>query len=257
MAGEGASVTNPNLNLDDFIGLQFTTGPDGKLYQLPDQQFANLYWFRYDWFTDEKTMADFEAEYGYPLGVPVNWSAYEDIAEFFTGRDMSYLGVEGEVYGNMDYGKKDPSLGWRYHRRVDVDGRHGRCRRAERPAGRRMGHPGQRELAARGVVRDARRGHQFARGRLCREQGDRMAAELFAARRCRHDLLRGRSDPGAGPDRAADVLVHRLHRRHGGRRGLPSFTTTARRAGAWRPARTASTGKKVRRSAIRMPGPGR
>jgi glycerol transport system substrate-binding protein len=114
MAGDGASVTNPNLNLDDFIGLQFTTGPDGKLYQLPDQQFANLYWFRYDWFTDPQTMADFEAEYGYPLGVPVNWSAYEDIAEFFTGRDMSYLGVEGEVYGNMDYGKKDPSLGWRY-----------------------------------------------------------------------------------------------------------------------------------------------
>jgi ABC-type glycerol-3-phosphate transport system substrate-binding protein len=87
MAGEGADVTNPTSNLDDFIGLEFTTGPDGKLYQLPDQQFANLYWFRYDWFTDEKNMADFEAEYGYPLGVPVNWSAYEDIAEFFTGRD--------------------------------------------------------------------------------------------------------------------------------------------------------------------------
>ena len=28
----------------------FTTAPDGKLYQLPDQQFANLYWFRADWF---------------------------------------------------------------------------------------------------------------------------------------------------------------------------------------------------------------
>ncbi|MFQ6548195.1 ABC transporter substrate-binding protein [Aestuariibius sp. 2305UL40-4] len=114
MAGEGADVTNPNLNLDDFIGLQFTTGPDGKLYQLPDQQFANLYWFRYDWFTDDKNMADFEAEYGYPLGVPVNWSAYEDIAEFFTGRDLSHMGVEGEIYGHMDYGKKDPSLGWRF-----------------------------------------------------------------------------------------------------------------------------------------------
>jgi glycerol transport system substrate-binding protein len=24
------------------------------------------------------------------------------------------MGVEGEVFGNMDYGKKDPSLGWRY-----------------------------------------------------------------------------------------------------------------------------------------------
>jgi len=114
MAGEGASVTNPNLNLDDFIGLSFTTGPDGKVYQLPDQQFANLYWFRYDWFNDPKNMADFEAAYGYPLGVPDNWSAYEDIAEFFTGRDLSHLGVEGPVYGHMDYGKKDPSLGWRY-----------------------------------------------------------------------------------------------------------------------------------------------
>ncbi len=114
MAGEGADVTNPNLNLDDFIGLSFTTGPDGLLYQLPDQQFANLYWFRYDWFTDEKNMADFEAEYGYELGVPVNWSAYEDIAEFFTGRDLSHMGVEGDVYGHMDYGRRDPSLGWRF-----------------------------------------------------------------------------------------------------------------------------------------------
>jgi glycerol transport system substrate-binding protein len=114
IAGEGADVTNPGLDLDDFIGTEFTTAPDGKLYQLPDQQFANLYWFRYDWFNDEKNKADFKAAYGYDLGVPVNWSAYEDIAEFFTGRDLSHLGVEGEVFGNMDYGKKDPSLGWRY-----------------------------------------------------------------------------------------------------------------------------------------------
>ncbi|WP_211642610.1 ABC transporter substrate-binding protein [Loktanella sp. SALINAS62] len=110
MAGEGADVTSPTLNLDDFIGLEFTTAPDGKLYQLPDQQFANLYWFRYDWFNDPQIQADFKEAYGYDLGVPVNWAAYEDIAEFFTGREID--GVE--VYGNMDYGKKDPSLGWRY-----------------------------------------------------------------------------------------------------------------------------------------------
>lgn len=114
MAGEGADVTNPGLDLDDFIGTQFTTAPDGKLYQLPDQQFANLYWFRYDWFNDEKNKADFQEKFGYELGVPVNWSAYEDIAEFFTGRDLSHMGVDGDVFGNMDYGKKDPSLGWRY-----------------------------------------------------------------------------------------------------------------------------------------------
>ncbi|MEM7500293.1 MAG: ABC transporter substrate-binding protein [Pseudomonadota bacterium] len=110
MAGEGADVTLPTLDLDDFIGLKFTTGPDGKLYQLPDQQFANLYWFRYDWFNDEQNKADFQAKYGYELGVPRNWSAYEDIAEFFTGRE-----IDGQtVYGHMDYGKKDPSLGWRF-----------------------------------------------------------------------------------------------------------------------------------------------
>ena len=38
MAGEGKDVTLPTLDIDDFIGKSFTTGPDGKLYQLPDQQ---------------------------------------------------------------------------------------------------------------------------------------------------------------------------------------------------------------------------
>ena len=114
MAGEGSGVTNPGLDLADFIGTKFTSAPDGKLYQLPDQQFANLYWFRADWFDNEKTKADFKAQFGYDLGVPVNWSAYEDIAVFFTGRDMTYAGGPAKVYGNMDYGKKDPSLGWRY-----------------------------------------------------------------------------------------------------------------------------------------------
>ncbi|MDG2277313.1 MAG: ABC transporter substrate-binding protein [Pseudomonadales bacterium] len=112
MAGEGAAVTSPTLDLDDFIGISFTTGPDGKIYQLPDQQFANLYWFRYDWFSDPELQAQFEAIYGYPLGVPVNWSAYEDIAEFFSVHVNEIDGVK--VYGHMDYGKKDPSLGWRF-----------------------------------------------------------------------------------------------------------------------------------------------
>ena len=115
MADEGKDVTSPTLDLPDFIGTKFTTAPDGELYQLPDQQFANLYWFRYDWFSDAKTKEDFKAKYGYDLGVPVNWTAYQDIAEFFTGRDMSYIeGGPKKAWGQMDYGKKDPSLGWRY-----------------------------------------------------------------------------------------------------------------------------------------------
>ena len=111
MAGEGKDVTNPMLDLDDFMGASFTTGPDGKLYQLPDQQFANLYWFRKDWFDREDLQAQFKERYGYDLGVPVNWSAYEDIAEFFSVHVKEIDGVR--VYGHMDYGKRAPDLGWR------------------------------------------------------------------------------------------------------------------------------------------------
>ena len=111
MAGEGKDVTSPTLDLNDFMGVQFTTGPDGDLYQLPDQQFANLYWFRKDWFDRPELQAAFKKKYGYDLGVPVNWSAYEDIAEFFSNDVKNIDGVQ--IYGHMDYGKRAPDLGWR------------------------------------------------------------------------------------------------------------------------------------------------
>jgi len=111
MAGEGSDVTLPTLDLEDFMGTQFTTGPDGDLYQLPDQQFANLYWFRKDWFDRDDLKSAFKEKYGYDLGVPVNWSAYEDIAEFFSNDVKNIDGVD--IYGHMDYGKRAPDLGWR------------------------------------------------------------------------------------------------------------------------------------------------
>lgn len=85
MEGESKAFTLPTLDLEDFIGLSFVTGPDGKIYQLPDQQFANLYWFRYDWFQRPELRAKFRERYGYELGVPLNWSAYEDIADVLYG----------------------------------------------------------------------------------------------------------------------------------------------------------------------------
>nr|WP_300311104.1 ABC transporter substrate-binding protein [Halomonas sp.] len=113
MENEWKDLTLPTLDLEDFIGIQYTTGPDGNLYQLPDQQFANLYWFRYDWFQREDLQKQFRDIYGYDLGVPTNWTAYQDIAEFFT----KHVGeIDGQkVYGHMDYGRRDPSLGWRFH----------------------------------------------------------------------------------------------------------------------------------------------
>src|SRR5215813_6605288 len=94
MAGEGKDVTDPMLDVDDFIGKSFTTGIDRK-----------------DWFDRPELKAKFKAKYGYELGVPVNWSAYEDIADFFTNDVKEIEGVR--VYGHMDYGKRAPDLGWR------------------------------------------------------------------------------------------------------------------------------------------------
>ena len=111
MAGEGKDVTSPTLDIEDFMGISFTTGPDGKIYQLPDQQFVNLYWFRADWFDRADLQNQFKGIYGYDLGVPVNWSAYEDIAEFFS---VHVKEIDGQrIYGHMDYGKRAPDLGWR------------------------------------------------------------------------------------------------------------------------------------------------
>ncbi|OUS38580.1 ABC transporter substrate-binding protein ['Osedax' symbiont bacterium Rs2_46_30_T18] len=118
MAHEGRAYTNPRLDLKDFLNLEFGQDYDGSQLQLPDQQFANLYWFRYDWFSRADIKAKFRLysieKYGvegaYDLGVPLNWAAYEDIAEFFTNTL-----IDGKkVYGHLDYGKKSPSLGWRF-----------------------------------------------------------------------------------------------------------------------------------------------
>jgi glycerol transport system substrate-binding protein len=111
MKGEFSDVTNPGLDIDDFIGKSFVTGPDGDMRQLPDQQFGNLYWFRKDWFDRPDFQQQFKAKYGYELGVPVNWSAYEDIAEFFS-KDIKEIDGKA-IYGHMDYGKRAPDLGWR------------------------------------------------------------------------------------------------------------------------------------------------
>ena len=112
MAGKGKEWTNPGPRHQGLHRHQLHDRARRKLYQLPDQQFANLYWFRADLFARQDLKDKFKAKYGYDLGVPLNWSAYEDIAEFFTNDVKT---IDGKpIYGHMDYGKKDPSLGWRF-----------------------------------------------------------------------------------------------------------------------------------------------
>lgn len=111
LEGSNNSYTLPSLDLEDFIGKQFVSDYGGRMYQLPDQQFANLYWYRHDWFVREDLQTKFRNIYGYDLGVPVNWSAYEDIAEFFSIHVKEIDGVR--VYGHLDWGKPGSALNWR------------------------------------------------------------------------------------------------------------------------------------------------
>ncbi|MGF1694528.1 ABC transporter substrate-binding protein [Vibrio lamellibrachiae] len=108
---EWRDITLPTLDIDDFIGIEFTKNAQGTIYQLPDQQFANLYWYRHDWFSNPDFQKKFHAKYGYELAVPQNWQAYEDIAQFFT---YDIQEIDGErIWGHFDYAKYEPSLGWR------------------------------------------------------------------------------------------------------------------------------------------------
>ena len=116
MEGEGKRRhAMPGLDLDDFMGKSSSPpGPTATSTSCPDQQFANLYWFRKDWFErSQAARRSLQGQmYGYDLGVPVNWSAYEDIAEFFS-KCTSRKSMACEIYGHMDYGKRAPDLGWR------------------------------------------------------------------------------------------------------------------------------------------------
>jgi glycerol transport system substrate-binding protein len=127
--------------------------------------------------------------------------------------------------------RSDPSLGWRY---TDAWMSMAGMGDVGEPNGLPVDEWGIRvneKLAARRLLCCPWRGHQSPAAVYAVEQGHRMAEEVLAAGRCRHDVLRSRSDPGAGQHRAADVLVHRLHRGH--RRAWPAGDERRRHA-AWR-----------------------
>ena len=140
--------------------------------------------------------------------MPVNWSAYEDIADFFTNDVKEIDGVR--VYGHMDYGKKDPSLGWRF-----TDAWLSMAGEGDKgiPNGLPVDEWGIRVEGCRPVGSSVhpRRRHQRPGRRLRADEVHRLAEEIRPAGGARHDLLRGRPGAGAGRHRPADLLVHRVH----------------------------------------------
>ena len=247
MAGEGEDVTNPMLDLDDFIGKSFTTGPDGKLWQLPDQQFANLYWFRKDWFDRQDLKDQFKAKYGYDLGVPVNWSAYEDIADFFTNDVKEIDGVQRLRPHGLRQARARPRLA--HDRRLALDGRLDLAGPAERPPDRRMGHPhGGGLLQPVRRLGLARRRHQRSGVGLRHRQVGRVAAQLRSSGRGRPRLLpvaAGARRRATSPSRSSGTRPSWPTWSSRRARATTPSTTRARRSGGWRRRRTGRTGRKA------------
>jgi glycerol transport system substrate-binding protein len=213
MAGEApTSPTRCSISTTSWASA-FTTGPDGKLWQLPDQQFANLYWFRKDWFDREDLKEQFKAKYGYDLGVPVNWSAYEDIAEFFTNDVKEIDGVR--IYGHMDYGKRAPDLGWRMTDAwLSMAGSTSpACPTAARST---SGASAWRKApATRRRLGLARRRHQCPASVYAIRQVGRVAAQLRPAGRRRPRLLPVAAGAGQGNVAQQIFWYTAVRRRHG------------------------------------------
>ena len=179
--------------------------------------------------------------------MPVNWSAYEDIADFFTNDVKEIDGVQ--VYGHMDYGKRAPDLGWRM---TDAWLSMAGSTSPGLPNGRPIDEWGIR--MEEGSCNPA--GASVSRG-----GGTNAPASVYAIAKW-DEWLRKYAPPGAadldfyqslpalapGQRRPADLLVHGLHARRWSRRrarATTPSTTPARRSGGWRRRRTARTGRRA------------
>ena len=104
----------------------------------------------------------------------------------------------------MDYGKKDPSLGWRF-----TDAWLSMAGTADNgmPNGKPVDEWGirvRRTAQPGGRVGGARRRGEFAGGGVRADQVRGLDEEVRAPGSHRHDVRRGGAGAGAGADRAAD-----------------------------------------------------
>ncbi|MFN8378962.1 MAG: hypothetical protein U0452_09845 [Anaerolineae bacterium] len=63
---------------------------------------------------DSQYAADFQAQYGYPLGEPQTWDQYYDIAEFFNGKEVETAGEMAPIYGLARSQKRNTQAYWVY-----------------------------------------------------------------------------------------------------------------------------------------------
>ena len=214
MAGEGKDVTNPGLDLADFIGTQFTTRQTASSISFPTSNSRTSIGSAMTGSTTTRTR---------PISRPntATISAFRStgrltkISPISSPAAISATWVFRRSLWQHGLRQEGPVAWLALHRCMDVDGRHG-------PKGEPNGLPVD-EWGIRvndksqpvGSCVAPRRRDQWPGGSLRRLEGHRVVEKIFATRSGRHDLLGSRPDPRAGQCRPADVLVHRFHRRNG------------------------------------------
>ena len=113
MAGEGKDVTIPTLDVDDFIGKSFTTAPGRQALPAarPAVRQPLLVPLRLVHRPDEQGRVQGQVRLRpRRAGQLVGLRGHRRVLH--QGRQAR--STASKVYGHMDYGKKDPSLGWRF-----------------------------------------------------------------------------------------------------------------------------------------------
>ncbi len=80
----------PQWNIEDVQpGARALLEYGGKKYMVANDHDGQVMYYRRDLLEDAEHQAAFEEAYGYPLGVPVTWDEFRDVAEYFNGQDLN------------------------------------------------------------------------------------------------------------------------------------------------------------------------
>lgn len=102
-----------DLAFDEIVPTyQDTVRWGGRIFGIPLDGDVHTMYYRRDALENEEYAEEFEAEYGYPLGVPRTWEQYRDVAEYFHGWDWDDDGQE--EYGAIEAMQRGGQAFWFY-----------------------------------------------------------------------------------------------------------------------------------------------